>query len=112
MTSPAVIPSPVGLASQTWSAACGYIPSRPRPFTGAAATDATAVPCSSNWSAVVWAFRTVVPGRLANSSCAMSTPVSMTVNGLPGPGGTAWFARTTGIHHSSASSGSAKVESG
>ena len=40
----------------------------------AAATEATAVPCSSSRPDVVCAFMTVVPGRVANSSCVMSTP--------------------------------------
>ncbi len=99
-TSPTVMPVPSGLASQAWSVACGYTPTRPRPFAGAPTTEATAVPCSSERAVVLWGFSARVAGRVANSSCVRSTPVSITVTGFPGPGGSARSRPTDEIHHS------------
>ena len=105
MTSPAVIPMPGGSRPRGRGSPGDRRPRLPRPFIGAAATDATAVPCSSSCPDVLCRFSGVVNGRPANSSCVRSTPVSMIVSGFPGPGGTAPFARTNGIHQSVPSGG-------
>ena len=74
--------------SQIRSLAWGYTPTIPRPFSGAAASDATAVPWYSTSDSVSrWVLRIVVFGRPANSEWLVSSPVSTIVSGLPGPGG-------------------------
>ena len=54
----------------------------------------------------VWSLRNVVFGRPANSGCVGSTPLSMIVSGMPGPGGADWSAPMSCSHHSWLWSGS------
>ena len=49
-------------------------------------------------------------GRVANSGCAMSSPLSTTVTGLPGPGGSTRSAPTRASHHSCGSNESPDVK--
>src|SRR5919197_653191 len=86
------------------------MPTMPLPFSGAAATEAVAVPCSSSWPDVnVWLSRAVVSGRVANSSCERSVPASIIVSGTPGPGGVQRSAPTCDGHHCVPESGSVKT---
>src|SRR5262249_33611710 len=101
------IPVGVGLASKTCSAAFGYTPTMPTPFSGAAAIDATSVPWNSAGPRTDWSLKYVVFGRFKNSGCEGSTPLSTIVIGTPGPGGGgAAVAPIAESHHSCGSSGS------
>src|SRR4051812_5164952 len=104
-----VMPRRSGLASQTCSAADGDTPTMPAPFTGAAATDATAVPWYSSRPKVDWSFSKVVFGRPANSGCVGSVPLSMIVTGTPGPGAVSPVIPMWASHHCCAWSGSSKA---
>ena len=61
--------------------------------------DATAVPWSSVWPTTDWLFNAIVDGRPANSGWVRSTPVSTTVTGFPGPGGSTVPAPIGATHH-------------
>src|SRR5215210_9094507 len=83
------------------------MPTKPTPFTGAAATEDVAVPWSSaSLDEKFCAFSDVVFGRPANSSWERSTPESIIVSGRPGPGAVQSSAPTWGTHHCVAASGS------
>src|SRR6266849_6450973 len=78
----------------------------PTPFSGAAATDATAVPWNSPAPVTVSSLRNDVFGRPASSGCVGSAPLSTIVIGTPGPGGATWSAPMRDNHHSCPWSGS------
>ena len=81
----------------------------PTPFAGAAAIDATNVPCHSSEPKTVCSFSSVMFGRPANSGVVTSRPLSTIAIGTPGPGGVAWSAPTSCSHHSCDWSGSSEI---
>ena len=84
------------------------MPTSPTPFSGAATSDATAVPCSPPSRRGSWALSVTVFARPRNSGWVTSIPESTIVTGVPAGGGVSVSTPTAARHHSVGTSGSAK----